>query len=140
MYFGMFDKRKKMERKIGGAQGFSPLAHQIAISTIWEENREVYATNIYSHLIQFFFNSLFFPFVPFFRLFFLILSYFFVLFIFFITFHSYPFFCVHCSSVFPFICFFFFFSILFFSHFFWIFVLSLSLSLNEGHYIFLIKI
>ena len=51
----MFDKRKKMGRKIGGAQGFSPLAHQIAISTIWGESREVYATNIYSHLIQFFF-------------------------------------------------------------------------------------
>ena len=111
-----------------GPKGFLPWPTKLQSPQFGEKSERFMQLTFTLILYNFFFNSLLFPFVPFFRLVFLILSYFFVLFIFFITFHSYPFFCVHCSSVFPFICFFFF-SILFFSHFFWIFVLSLSLSL-----------
>ena len=92
-------------------------------------------------LYNFFFNSLLFPFVPFFRLVFLILSYFFVLFIFFYYFSFLPLFLCALFIRFSFHMFFFF----FFNPFLFTFLLdfctlSLSLSLNEVHYIFLIKI
>ena len=130
MYFGMFDKRKKMGRKIGGAKGFLPWPTKLQSPQFGEKSERFmqltftlilynFFLTLYFFLLSLFLDS-FFSFCPIFS--------FFLLLFFFITFHSYPFFCVHCSSVFPFICFFFFFQSFSF-HISFGFLYSLSLSL-----------
>ena len=115
-----------MGRKIG-VQGFSPLTHQIAISPIWRVNVEKKKKKNLTwryHIALCNKSSLSLCPKKSFRpdsFFSLVLFFSFLLFFFFL---------VHFSPVFSFKCCFFF-LILFFPHLFYIFVLSLSLSLSQ---------